>query len=128
MKKALVFMAQSEDLACCYAEEMRTWDWIRWEQGQLGGMQNVNYAKEHLHILAEHRPVSTFIIVAFRFINIIISVTQDPYYPPTKHGLGWHLKRSRSVGCLRELYPVAVIPDDDGLLQPDHKVDETQEN
>jgi len=91
-------------------------------------MQNVNYAKEHLYILADYRPVSTFIIVASRLTNVIVSVTQDPYYPPTKHGLGWHLKRSRSVGCLRELYPVPVIPDDDGLLQPRHIVNETQED
>ena len=99
-------------------------------QEQLGGMQNVNYAKERLYILAEHRPVSTFVIIymAFRLIHVIVSITQDPYYPPTKHGLGWHLKRSRSVGCLRELYSVPVIPDDDGLLQPDHKVDESQED
>jgi hypothetical protein len=91
-------------------------------------MRDVSYAKEHLYILAKHRPVSTFIIVTFWLINPIVSVTQDPYYPPTKQGPGWHLKRSRSVGCLRELYPVAVIPDDDGLLQPDHKVDESQED
>ena len=25
-------MVQSGDLACCYAEEIRTWDWIRWKQ------------------------------------------------------------------------------------------------
>jgi hypothetical protein len=31
MKKALAFMAESEDLALFYAEEMRTRDWIRWE-------------------------------------------------------------------------------------------------
>lgn len=28
---------------------------------------------------------------------------QDPYFPPKKHDLGWYLKRSRSVGCIREL-------------------------
>ncbi|KAJ7499410.1 hypothetical protein FB451DRAFT_1205334, partial [Mycena latifolia] len=27
----------------------------------------------------------------------------DPYHPPQKHGLGWELKRSRSVAALREL-------------------------
>jgi hypothetical protein len=28
---------------------------------------------------------------------------QDPYFPPKKHDLGWCLKRSRSVACIREL-------------------------
>ena len=28
---------------------------------------------------------------------------QDTYFPPKKHDLGWYLKRSRSVGCIREL-------------------------
>lgn len=28
---------------------------------------------------------------------------QDPYSPPKKHDLGWYLKRSRSVACIREL-------------------------
>jgi hypothetical protein len=32
MQKALAFMVQAEDLAYFYVEEMKTRDWIRWEE------------------------------------------------------------------------------------------------
>jgi hypothetical protein len=32
MQKAWAFIAQADDFAHCYAEEMMTRDWIRWEQ------------------------------------------------------------------------------------------------
>lgn len=32
IQKGLTFVVQAEDLAHCYVEEMKTRDWIRWEE------------------------------------------------------------------------------------------------
>ena len=57
--------------------------------------------KERLDYITAHCPVSTTNKhIAARLCSFII---QDPYFPPKKHGLGWYLKRSRSVACIREL-------------------------
>lgn len=32
MQKTLAFMVLAEDLAYCYVEEVKTRDWIRWEE------------------------------------------------------------------------------------------------
>ena len=37
---------------------------------------------------------------------MLLIMIQDLYFPPKKHDLGWYLKRSRSVGCIRELKAV----------------------
>jgi len=57
--------------------------------------------KERLNYITVHCPVSTSSTqIATRLCGFII---QDPYFPPKKHDLAWYLKRSRSVGCIREL-------------------------
>ena len=60
--------------------------------------------KERLNYIAAHCPVSNHInehICQTRLCGFFM--IQDPYFPPKKHDLGWYLKRSRSVGCIREL-------------------------
>lgn len=36
-------------------------------------------------------------------VLVLMLSAQDPYYPAKKHNRAWYLKRSRSVGSLREL-------------------------
>ncbi|KAF5372047.1 hypothetical protein D9615_008074 [Tricholomella constricta] len=81
------FKARSKDLAWFYEDEMKTRDVMYWQKEVYGVV--TRDVKERLNALAEHRP--------------------DPYSPPKKHNLGWYLKRSRSVACLRELRPLPVL-------------------
>ncbi|GLB33288.1 hypothetical protein LshimejAT787_0101720 [Lyophyllum shimeji] len=81
------FKARSRDLAWLYADEMKTRDVMYWQKEVYGVVGED--VKERLSTLARHRP--------------------DPHSPPKKHGLGWYLKRSRSVACLRELRPLPEL-------------------
>ncbi|KAF7982350.1 hypothetical protein HWV62_29074 [Athelia sp. TMB] len=76
-QKALEFIAHAEDLACIFVEEVRTRDWISWEE--------------------------------------------DPYFPAHKHNLAWPLKRSRSLGCIRELCPLPALGDDERDWLDEHE-------
>ena len=141
MQKAWAFMVQSEDFAHCYVEEMRTRDWIRSEQVSdiwvlshspptligfiplIAGTvrEQAEYQLcQRTFIHSRRAPTCkrnhTLMFSSVQLTKIAVP-TQDPYFPPMKHGLAWHLKRSRSVGCLRELSPIPVLDEDDGLLQ-----------
>ena len=61
--------------------------------------------KERLNYLAAHRPVR-FPLSPLTCSLRTFDCEKDPYYPRKKHDLGWYLKRSRSVACLRELMPI----------------------
>ncbi|KAF8816513.1 hypothetical protein BYT27DRAFT_7077083 [Phlegmacium glaucopus] len=80
-KKGFAFKARSKDLSCLFVDEMRTRDVLYWQKGVYGVV--AREVKERLNYITAHYP--------------------DPYFPPKKHDLGWYLKRSRSVGCIREL-------------------------
>ncbi|KAF9268372.1 hypothetical protein L218DRAFT_612458 [Marasmius fiardii PR-910] len=82
-RRGLEFKARSKDMAWLYLAEMKARDVYYW-QLEIFGMVGDD-VKEHLSTLCQHR--------------------KDPYYPPKKHSLGWYLKRSRSVACIRELKP-----------------------
>ncbi|KAE9391938.1 hypothetical protein BT96DRAFT_1023808 [Gymnopus androsaceus JB14] len=82
-RKGLEFRARSRDMAWVYLNEMRAREVMYWQLEVYGGIERE--VRETLSMLAERR--------------------RDPYYPAKKHNLGWYLKRSRSVGCLRELQP-----------------------
>ncbi|KAG6888634.1 hypothetical protein C0995_006878 [Termitomyces sp. Mi166 len=83
-KRGLEFKARSKDLAWLYVDEMHTRDLLYWQKEVYGVV--AREVKERLNVLAQHRP--------------------DPYSPLKKHDLGWYLKRSLSVACLRELCPL----------------------
>ncbi|KAF9464273.1 hypothetical protein BDZ94DRAFT_1308053 [Collybia nuda] len=83
-KKGLEFKACSKNLAWYYADEMVTRDVMYWQKEVYGLI--AREVKERLETITERRP--------------------DPYYPPKKHNRAWYLKRSRSIGSLRELQPV----------------------
>ncbi|KAJ3777057.1 hypothetical protein FB446DRAFT_769339 [Lentinula raphanica] len=82
-RRRLEFEARSKDLAWYYLNEMRTREVMYW-QLEVYGIIGLD-VKERLVTLTERR--------------------RDPYYPPKKHNLGWYLKRSRTIACLRELRP-----------------------
>ncbi|KAJ3842625.1 hypothetical protein F5878DRAFT_722084 [Lentinula raphanica] len=82
-RRRLEFEARSKDLAWYYLNEMRTREVMYW-QLEVYGMIGSN-VKERLVTLTERR--------------------RDPYYLPKKHNLGWYLKRSRTIACLREFRP-----------------------
>ncbi|KAK1220257.1 hypothetical protein PQX77_016993 [Marasmius sp. AFHP31] len=104
-RKALEFKAHSKDMAWLYLAEMKARDVYYWQlvcvyltlihAFQYGLTQSLIFqevlgmvgddVKDHLAAIAEHR--------------------KDPFYPTKKHGLGWYLKRSRSLASLRELKP-----------------------
>ncbi|KAG5341009.1 hypothetical protein C0989_012213 [Termitomyces sp. Mn162] len=83
-RRGLEFKACSKDLACLYVDEMHIRDLLYWQKEVYGVV--AKEVKERLNVLAQHRP--------------------DPYSPRKKHNLGWYLKRSLSVACLRELCPL----------------------
>ncbi|KAG6878355.1 hypothetical protein C0993_008113 [Termitomyces sp. T159_Od127] len=83
-KRGFEFKARSKDLACLYVDEMHTRDLLYWQKEVYGIV--AKEVKERLNVLAQHRP--------------------DPYFPRKIHDLGWYLKRSLSVACLRELCPL----------------------
>ncbi|RDB15664.1 hypothetical protein Hypma_003987 [Hypsizygus marmoreus] len=80
-KRGFEFKSRSKDLAWFYADEMRTRDVMYWQKEVYGVV--ARDLKDRLVMLTEYR--------------------SDPYSPAKKHNLGWYLKRSRSVACLREL-------------------------
>ncbi|KAF5390371.1 hypothetical protein D9757_005282 [Collybiopsis confluens] len=84
--RAMDFEARSGDLSWYYLNEMRARDVMYWQQEVYGIVGRE--VKQRLASLAVQR--------------------RDPYFPPQKHNLGWYLKRSRSIGCLRELKPKKV--------------------
>ncbi|KAJ3780805.1 hypothetical protein GGU10DRAFT_391037 [Lentinula aff. detonsa] len=86
-RRGLEFKARSKDLAWYHLNEMRTREVMYW-QLEVYGMVGPD-VKDRLATLGEHR--------------------RDPYHPPKKHHLGWYLKRSRSVACLRELQPKSTL-------------------
>ena len=59
--------------------------------------------KERLYYIAAHCPVSNHTNEHICQLVYAAFMIQDPYFQPKKHDLGWYLKRSRSVGCIREL-------------------------
>ncbi|KAG5643267.1 hypothetical protein DXG03_001277 [Asterophora parasitica] len=83
-KRGLEFKARSKELAWFYEDEIKTRRVMYWQKEVYGHV--TKDVKERLEKLAQHRP--------------------DPYSPPKEHTLGWYLKRSRSVACLRELRPL----------------------
>ncbi|EDR04915.1 uncharacterized protein LACBIDRAFT_303794 [Laccaria bicolor S238N-H82] len=85
-KKGFEFKTRAKDLAWFFADEMRTRDVMYWQKEVYNAVGRE--VKDRLNYLAAHRP--------------------DPYYPRKKHDLGWYLKHSRSVACLRELMPIPV--------------------
>lgn len=54
------------------------------------------------------------IIYKLDIYNLTASA-QDPYAPAMKHNLGWQLKRSRTLGCIRDLLRNNL--DDDSILE-----------
>ncbi|KAJ7666533.1 hypothetical protein B0H17DRAFT_1089590, partial [Mycena rosella] len=85
-RRGRAFKAHAKELAWVYADEMHTRDLIAWQMEVYGDVERRLH--ERLGRLEAHRP--------------------DPYHPPQKHGVGWALKRSRSVASLREL---RALPD-----------------
>ncbi|KAF8164827.1 hypothetical protein B0H34DRAFT_213982 [Crassisporium funariophilum] len=86
-RKGFAFKSHSKDMAWFFADEIRTWDVMYWQKEAYGLV--AREVKERLSYIAEYRP--------------------DPFIPPRKHDLGWYLKRSRSIGCLREMQPTLDI-------------------
>ncbi|TFK43065.1 hypothetical protein BDQ12DRAFT_674326 [Crucibulum laeve] len=86
-RKGYAFKAHAKRQAYWYAEEMLTRDYGRWQMEKYGKIRQE--VKDHLVYIAQRR--------------------SDPYHPPKKHTLAWHLKRSRSVSCLRELCPLPAL-------------------
>ncbi|KAF8075880.1 hypothetical protein FPV67DRAFT_1664201 [Lyophyllum atratum] len=86
-KRGWEFKARSKDLAWFYVDEMKTRDVMYWQQEVYGGVGRD--VQDRLDSLAQHRP--------------------DPFFPPKKHGLGWYLKRSCSIACIRELRPLPAL-------------------
>jgi hypothetical protein len=141
-------MMQAHDFASCYVEERRTRDCIFLEQ--VGGIwilfcafadtdrlyvagttwERIKYRSHERAFVQSHRTSTRTRIHNSSLLAYPVDKTcyiQDPYFPRMKHGLGWHLKRSRSVGCLRELCPVPE-PDEDEELPELHRVNEMDED
>ncbi|KAK0206264.1 hypothetical protein DFS33DRAFT_1381383 [Desarmillaria ectypa] len=82
-RRAIEYDAHSTDMAWWYVEERALWDVCYWELDEYG------YVSEEVKERLGQCP-------------------PDPYYPRREKNLGWCLKRSRSIGCLRELEPVVL--------------------
>ncbi|KAJ7163810.1 hypothetical protein C8R43DRAFT_1168403 [Mycena crocata] len=80
-RRGRAFKAHAKELAWCYADEMHMRDLMSWQMEVYGYVEKEVF--ERFRMLEAHRP--------------------DPYCPPQKHDIGWYLKRSRSVACIREL-------------------------
>ncbi|KAH8829883.1 hypothetical protein DL96DRAFT_1706725 [Flagelloscypha sp. PMI_526] len=80
-RKGLAFQHRARDLAWLYAEEFRLRDMIEMQLEAFG--TSSRDLSERLVTVMARRP--------------------DPFRPPQHHGYSWYLKRSRSVGCLRDL-------------------------
>ncbi|KAF8966506.1 hypothetical protein BDZ97DRAFT_1808194 [Flammula alnicola] len=93
-RKGLEFKARSKDMAWLFAEEIRIRDVLYWQQERYGVV--ARDIKERLQYITERRP--------------------DPFFPPKRHHWGWYLKRSRSLGCLRELKPNEVVTADENAV------------
>ncbi|KAJ7229119.1 hypothetical protein GGX14DRAFT_539045 [Mycena pura] len=86
-RRGRAFRAQAKELALMHADEVHIRDLMAWQMEMYGEVGKK--LLEQLRLLTVLRPLS--------------SNFQDPYYPPKKHDVAWHLKRSRSIATLREL-------------------------
>ncbi|KAJ6627358.1 hypothetical protein B0H10DRAFT_2210301 [Mycena sp. CBHHK59/15] len=111
-RRGRAFKARAKERAWAYADEMRTRDLAVWQMEVYGEVGRD--VQEHLRALEQHRPVGGRARAPSSSRRRLTGdvVLQDPYHPPVKHGLGWHLKRSRSVASVRELCPLPDVAGD----------------
>jgi hypothetical protein len=146
VQKAWAFMTQARDFAYCYVEEMRTRDWILWEQvsgtwvlfcsslvyiSLIAGTtwERVEYQSRERAFVQPRRTSTCTRNHSSSLLACPVNKcyrVQDPYFPPMKHSRGWHLKRSRSVGCLREVCPIPELGQGEGLPRR-HEINEMDE-
>ncbi|KAK0468062.1 uncharacterized protein EV420DRAFT_1743041 [Desarmillaria tabescens] len=82
-RRAIEYDGYSMNMALWYVEERALWNVYHWELDEHG------YVSEEVK-------------------ERLVQCPPDPYYPRRQKNLGWYLKKSRSIGCLRELEPVVL--------------------
>ncbi|KAG5634688.1 hypothetical protein H0H81_001093 [Sphagnurus paluster] len=106
-RRGWAFKAHSKELAWFYVDEMRTRDVMYWQKVP----RLVFYERQNAHWCDCMQEVYGAVAREVKYrLKTLAQHRPDPYCPPKKHNLGWYLKRSRSVACLRELRPTTTPP------------------